>query len=195
MNIYVYVKKTEDISTFDSVMDSFKSVASNMSITTENMRCYRELDALKAQCNSDDAIVIGSLSSLGTNKAAISNQLEWFISKSVQLVICSYPPTYEYGISQPMNKAILTTILQSILSENKNIIEIPKPNKSNAGRNRMEFPDNWDDLYERWSNKEITSKEFINEAGLKKATFYNLLTEYKDIQESNNNFMKHYKII
>ena len=130
--------------------------------------------------------------SLGLNNAAIINQLEWFISKSINLVICNYSATYEYGVSQPMNKAVLNTILQSLLASDKNIIEISSSKRNNSGRNKMKFPDNWDELYEKWCRKEITSKDFIYESGLKKATFYNLLTEYKEIQEANEEVITRY---
>ena len=53
---------------------------------------------------------------------------------------------------------------------------------------------NWDELYEKWTNGEISSKKFIELSGLKKATFYNLLTEYKEIQSANAQYLKQYKI-
>lgn len=40
--------------------------------------------------------------------------------------------------------------------------------------------------------KKISSKEFIQKTGLKKATFYNMVTEYKEIQRINNEYIKRY---
>ena len=42
---------------------------------------------------------------------------------------------------------------------------------------------------------EYTTKQFIEKTEIKKATFYNLLTEYKDIQVQNEKYLKRYKII
>lgn len=141
----------------------------------------------------DDVVIIGDISSLGINEVDISNQLDWFILNSRKLVICNYVSTYEFGVVQPMNKAVLATILQSILNSHKNIIEIPRNKRSNAGRSKIAFPEKWDELYELWSDKKITSKEFLEKSGLKKATFYNLLTEYKEIQKLNKDYIERYK--
>jgi hypothetical protein len=90
-----------------------------------------------------------------------------------------------------MNQAILSTILQSLLVENKTI----SFKRSNSGRNKLPFPNNWDELYEKWEKDEITSKQFIEMSGLKKATFYNLLTEYKEIQNRNKQYLKQIKTV
>ena len=86
-----------------------------------------------------------------------------------------------------MNQAVLNTILESILSDNKNVVTVSFK-RANSGRNKLPFPD-------KWRNGEISSKQFIEKSGLKKATFYNLLTEYKDIQVQNEKYLKRYKII
>lgn len=159
----------------------------------ENKRSFRELDAIKNKCQCNGIVIVGSLSSLGINDNEIAIQLGWFINKPVILVICNIPSTYEYGFSQPMNKAVLSAILQTAIGHSKNIVTIPQDRKSNAGRHKTGFPSNWDDLYNKWTNKEISSKDFIKQTGLKKATFYNLLTEYKEIQQINAEYIKKYR--
>ena len=49
-------------------------------------------------------VTYGSLTSLGMNEAEIADQLEWFIDKSVLLVLCEEPSTYEFGVAQPTNQ-------------------------------------------------------------------------------------------
>ena len=93
---------------------------------------------------------------------------------------------------QLMNKAVLTTLLQSMLNTHKNIVEIPRSKRNNSGRNKIAFPDEWDELYEKWENKIITSKEFMQQSGLKKATFYNMLTEYKAMLKEQGDYLKRY---
>ena len=44
-------------------------------------------------------------------------------------------------------------------------------------------------------SNEIRSKQFIEMSGLKKATFYNLLTEYKEIQNRNKQYLKQIKTV
>lgn len=144
--------------------------------------------------NDDVVYIISSLNSLGLNDAEIATQLSWFVDNCVKLVICDIPSTYEFGVNQPMNQAILSTLLQSIITRNQNMITVSFK-KSNSGRSKLPFPDDWDELYEKWVNNEITSRQFIALSGLKKATFYNLLTEYKEIQSANLEYMKQYKIV
>jgi DNA invertase Pin-like site-specific DNA recombinase len=192
MKILIYAKLSEDLSVFDNVIDLIKTPEDELLITTESRRAFRELKNIKTE--DVDLIIISSLNSLGLNDADIATQLSWFIDNSVKLVVCEITSTYEFGISQPMNKAILNTVLHSILSGNKNIVTVSFK-RSNSGRSKLPLPDNWEELYEKWQDKEITSKEFMEKSGLKKATFYNVLTEYKEIQKANAKYLKRYKIV
>lgn len=178
----------------DPPVDNARHSNAEIFISIENRRSFRELENIKSECSPNDIIIISDISILGINDVEVANQLEFFKTKSVILIIKNIPSTYEYGIGQPMNQAVLSTLLLSVLNSNKKIKQIPfdKRPKSNAGRNRIEFPDNWDELYEEWQNKKISSKEFIQKTGLKKATFYNMMTEYKEIQRINNEYIKRY---
>ena len=193
MHIHIYAKNTEDISIFEEVIHLIREEDTLIDITIENRRSFRELEEVKESYNHEDVLLIGDLPSLGLNEAEIALQLEWFITMSRTLVIASFTSTYEYGVSQPLNKAILTTILQTVLKKKK-IVEVPRSRKANSGRNKLAFPDNWDELYEQWENKEITSKDFLDASGLKKATFYNMITEYKRMLSLNEEYIKKYKI-
>lgn len=193
MKIHLYAKLHEPLSCFDKAVDIIKKNEDEIFITSESRRSFRELNKIK-QKDNNTVFVISSLSSLGLNDADIATQLSWFIANSTKLVICEVSSTYEFGVTQPLNQAILSTLLQSVLSGNKNIITVSFK-RTNSGRYKLPFPDNWDELYEQWFKKKITSKQFIEMSGLKKATFYNLLTEYKDIQSANAEYMKRYKII
>lgn len=193
MKIIVYAKLDESLALIDRVVEIIKKRNDELYITTENKRSFTYLENIK-EVSEDNIYVIGSISSLGISEADIASQLSWFIDNGVKLVISDINTTYTFGITQPLNQAILSTVLQNLLSKNSNIVSIPSK-RGNSGRNRLPFPDNWDDLYERWENNEISSKDFIEASGLKKATFYNLISEYKSIQEQNNEYMKRYRII
>ena len=194
MSLYIYTKTTEDISVFEDIMEVVDRKDSDIFVSVEHKRSFQELYAIKKEMTNEDILIIGSLNSLGINEADIANSLEYFIQNRKYLVVSDIESTYEYGISQPMNKAVLSTILNSLLSNNNNIIKLPKNRKSNAGRNRIEFPDNWEELYEKWEDGEISSKEFMDKSGLKKATFYNMIAEYKEILEANKSFVKKYRL-
>ena len=119
MHIHIYAKNTEDISIFEEVIHLIREEDTLIDITIENRRSFRELEEVKESYNHEDVLLIGDLPSLGLNEAEIASQLEWFITMSRTLVIASFTSTYEYGVSQPLNKAILTTILQTVLKKKK----------------------------------------------------------------------------
>lgn len=48
------------------------------------------------------------------------------------------------------------------------------------GRPRKILPDNFNELYPKWKNKEITSKEFMQQTNLKPYVFYNFIREYEN---------------
>ena len=195
MSIYIYAKKTEDIHTLDNVIDIIIKNSDEIIVSVENKRCFRELAAMKDKSTKEDIIVVQNLNSLKLNDVDISNELNWFIPKSMKLVIGDTPATYEYGVSHPMNQAFLTVVLQNLIQRSNNIVEMPRNKRSNSGRNKIDFPNNWDELFEKWKSKEISSKEFIFSTELKKATFYNLLTEYKEIQRMNDEYTERYKSV
>ena len=194
MSVYVYAKTTEDINSFQPVLEELDFQDNEISVTIENRRSNREFENLKRLCTYQDILVVASLNSLGMNEAEIANQLEWFIQKSIPLVLCSEPATYEYGVVQPTNKAVLSTLLHSAVESKGNILKLPTNRKTNSGRNRVEFPENWAELYARWERKEITSGEFLKETGLKKATFYNMITEYRELQKINEGYIQKYTL-
>lgn len=192
MKIHCYAKQSEDLSTFDNVISILKDKENELYFTMENRRSFQEFD--KLQLDDEDVVfVISSLNSLGLNDAEITNRLSLFINNATRLVIIEIPSTYEFGVSQPMNQAILSTLLQSVLSGNKNVVTISFK-KSNSGRSKIPFPDNWEELYNKWENHKISSKEFIELSGVKKATFYNLMTDYKELQQQNKTFLQKYRI-
>ena len=193
MELCIYHKTIEDISIFDEIMNLYASEADNIQIISENRRAYRELEQLLRKIDSANTVVIISdISVLGLTTEDIINRLESFVTHEICLFICKYSATYEYGMLQPVNKAVLTTLLQSMLNTNTNVVEIQRNKRTNSGRNKMAFPEGWDEMYEEWEKKRISSKTFMEKSGLKKATFYNLLTEYKDILKEQNDYLKRY---
>ncbi len=195
--LYLYAKVTDNVQEFEFILQeiALHQKFGNVSISTEPRRSYYELDKIKKNMKDNDVCIITNLASLGLNEKEIASGLDWFIENSRMLVIANFNTSYSWGIGQPMNKAILQTLQQALLGnvEGRRTVMIPEHRKSNAGRKHISFPDNWEELYDKWKNKEITSKEFCEQSGLKKATFYNLLTEYRQVIEMNEDYFKRYQ--
>ena len=187
--LYLYAKTDIDLSVFDDIILRFNNKYTELDITIENRRSFRDLDKLLHRLNTNDVLLINDLSDIGLKQTDLIKYLDYIIYHNIILIIQNINTTHDDNID--INKAVLSTLKQYILSNN-NIINFS--NKSSVGRSKIIFPDNWEDLYNSWINHEITSKEFINKSGLKKATFYNLLGEYKHIQELNLEYINKYRL-
>lgn len=189
--IYIYAKTNMDVSVFDDIISQiYIDNDYEIEFVLENKRSFRNYDILLQKFNSNDILIINELSDMGLNQIDLINRLDYIINNNIILFINTYPTTYESHINLTMNKIVLSTIKQSLLSGNTDIII----KKSSVGRPKMDFPDKWDELYESWVKHDITSKEFMNALNLKKATFYNLLAEYKYIQELNDEYINKYRL-
>ena len=49
-----------------------------------------------------------------------------------------------------------------------------------TGRPKATYPANWEEVYTKWQNKEITATKGMELTGLKRNTFYNLVKQYKE---------------
>ena len=195
-NIYIYAKQSDNIQNFQFVLANIRSryQCNEIYISREPRRSFSELEHVKSVMRENDVCMILNPASLGLNEADVAVQLDWFIKKPRILVICDLNTTYLFGIAEPLNQAVLQTIQQSIVDK-KNVVKMPENRKTNAGRTRISYPDNWAELYEQWEKEEITSKEFLEQSGLKKATFYNLVSSYRKMVEENNKLLSKYKSI
>ncbi|MDD6380604.1 MAG: hypothetical protein PUG04_02790 [Lachnospiraceae bacterium] len=193
MSIFVYKKLTDDdTETLGKVVDSVRATDEPVYIIVENSRSFHLLDqAVYEKYSSGDGFIVSSLSSLGANSAEITGQLNIFIQHGIYLAICDHYTTYIYGRDERTNMAVLQTIAQSIAGSTSTSGSASH-RKSAAGRPRAEFPDGWEELYRQWSDKEISSGEFLKKSGLKKATFYNMINEYRDMLKESEAFIRRY---
>ena len=47
------------------------------------------------------------------------------------------------------------------------------------GRKKIGFPPNWEEVYPKWKNREMTAKKAMEMLGLKRNTFYKLVKEFE----------------
>ena len=59
-------------------------------------------------------------------------------------------------------------------------IKIAKEKGKKFGRPKVGYPDNWEEVYNRWLNKEITAVVAMYELNLKKNTFYKLVKQFQN---------------
>lgn len=196
MIYYAKLSRNKDV---NKVIDAFskigiqkdKVVLDNSPVQKQEGCIFYEIKNMLIKSN--ESLTIDSLTSLGKNNRELYNELVWFDVHNIPLHILDIHMSTENPIVT--TKILLDAFAALSEREVKNMkegqlvgIEKAKKQGTHMGRARIDYPDNWNSLYSKWSAKEITSKEFLQQSGLKKGTFYNLLKQYQsNIEKSENN--------
>ena len=141
-----------------------------------------------------DTLVIVSLDRLSRNKLHIKQELEYYRSRNIRVMILDMPTTLcqvnegQEWIIEMIN-AILIEVLASMaeqerirtLNRQTEGILAAKEKGKHLGRPKMNVPDGWDEIYMLWKSDEITAVEAMKRAGLKKSSFYKLAKHTDEI--------------
>ena len=187
MKIYIYAKQNDDIRGLKSVL-RYLNETSEIAIISESTRSFNEYQHLKKRLKRGDILVVWGIFSLALSQSLVASELKFFIDNKILLFIYDLAPTYKNGANAAVNTAVLQILYA--LAKNKKISLSALDKNYSVGRNKLTFPQNWSELYKKWQNKEITSKEFISASGLKKATFYNMLCEYENLLQEQVKYQK-----
>ena len=143
-----------------------------------------------------DTLVITALDRLSRNKLHIKQELEYYRSRGIRVMILDMPTTlYQVNEGQEwvleMINAILIEVLASMaeqerirtLTRQAEGIAAAKLQGKHLGRPRMQVPDGWDEIYKLWQAGKITAVEAMRRSGLKRSSFYKLVNMMKEYQE------------
>lgn len=132
-----------------------------------------------------------SLDRLGRNKTEILKEWEWMINNGIDIMVLDMPilNTRKYrqldGIGELISNLVLQILTWLSQEELKNIKERQKMGIESAKKRGVKFgrpkiiPNNFEDVYNRWVNGDITAVKAMELTGLKKNTFYNRVKEFK----------------
>lgn len=148
-----------------------------------------QYNVLKHILRENDVLVIKSIDRLGRNYNMIID--EWKdITKNIKadIVVLDMPL-----LDNRNNKDLLGTFISDLILQilsyvaeqertfirqrQKEGIAAAKNNNVKFGRPKIEKPQNFDIVVNKWKNKEIKTKEAIEILGLKPNTFYNLVKQ------------------
>ena len=134
-----------------------------------------------------DTLVIKSLDRLSRNKLHIKQELEYYRSQGIRVMILDMPTTLaQFNDGQEwileMINAILIEVLASLAEQERirNLtrqaegISAAKLQGKHLGRPKVKIPEGWDNIYMLWKSGEITAVEAMRKSNLKKSTFYKL---------------------
>lgn len=179
--IYIYMHKEDDIHIAQNIINELISDNTIYTTYTDSDRSQLALRQLKIALNKKAGIVmVYKISHLGQTTAGICRELTWLKDHQIQTIFIEYPSTWTCDPEKGQHGlAVILDVFQNQL--NDRICQTTRSTPPSLGRKKIEFPDNWEELYDLWIKKEITGKQFIEQSGLKKGTFYHLVNEYKEL--------------
>lgn len=141
-----------------------------------------------------DLLVIYSIDRLGRNYSEIQRQWQ-HITKDLKanIKVLDMPLLDTTATGNSLDSTFVADLVLQILSyvaqkERENIktrqaqgIAIAKEQGKHLGRPRVEYPDDWDNYYQRWKAKEITATQCMVELSLTRNTFYNLVKRFEAV--------------
>lgn len=189
--IYVYIKKGQNIEFLQPLIEkATHGREPYYDLYTDSNRDYIAFHQLKRDLIKEKGLlIISSIASIGSNKNDIYEELTWLKNNHIETIFADYPATHIFD-NPAANDLALNVILNvyTSLLENKTF-DIRPATAAATGRKKITFPANWESLYAAWEDGQITAKEFIEQSGLKKGTFYHLVTEYRELLEMNKDTM------
>lgn len=144
-----------------------------------------------------DTLVIKSLDRLSRNKTDIHNELQYFKEQGIRLKIIDLPTTMmdlpdgQEWVFEMINN-ILIEVLGSIAEQERETIRKrqaegireAKEKGKHLGRPAIQFPANWDEVYQTWKAGNITAKKAMELTNTTHATFYRLAKKMGEITET-----------
>lgn len=130
-----------------------------------------------------DTIYIHDFSRLARNVKDLLNIVEQLQNKSVNLISLKE----NLDLNTPAGKLQLT-MLGAIYEFERAMIKerqaegiaIAKAKGKYKGRKKINYPANWEEIYNKWKYRQLTANKAMELLNLKRNTFYKLLKEYEN---------------
>lgn len=152
-----------------------------------------EWQALKRSIRPGDTLFIHSLDRLGRNKQGILKEWQWLVENKIHIVVLDMPllDTRKYQGLDGVGDLVVNLVLQilSWLAEQERVnIKVRQREGIDAalargvrfGRPPVPKPKNFEKIYNRWQNGEITATKAMQTLGLKRNTFYKFAREHEE---------------
>ena len=138
-----------------------------------------------------DTLVVKSLDRLSRNKEHIIQELQYFKNHHIKIQVLDLPTTMidlpdgQQWVFDMINN-ILIEVLSSIAEQERLTIKqrqaegiaVAKEKGIHLGRPRIGYPPNWEEVYRQWEEKQITAVAAMDMLGLKRSTFYKLVSQF-----------------
>lgn len=142
-----------------------------------------ELQAMLDFAREGDTIIVHDFSRLARSTKDLLDLVENLNSRGINLISSKE----NIDSSTPQGKLMLTMLGAIYEFERTNMLErqregiaIAKEKGAYKGRKKIDFPKNWNEIYPKWKNRELTGAKAMELLGLKRNTFYKLVKEYEE---------------
>lgn len=199
VNVYGYARVSTKEQNLDrQIIELSKYVDSELIFTDK--QSGKDMDRpqyqlLRKIAQKGTTIYIHSLDRLGRNKQQIKEELEYYKNKGVRVKILDIPTTMmDMQEGQEWLIDMINNLLLEVLStmaeqeriktrerQAQGIAALKaKNNGKGIGRPKVEYPDNFKEIYKKWKAGEITAVKAMELLDLKKNTFYRLAKDYEN---------------
>ena len=203
---YYYARVSTTEQNLDRQIEAFLALGADERDIITDKQSGKNLErvgyiALKnAMLRPFDTLVIKSLDRLSRSKFDTKNEIQYFKDNNIRLKVIDLPTTMldlppEQSWVMEMVNNILIEVLSSIAEQEyhtihqrqKEGIEAAKKKNVRFGRPPVLKPQNWDLTISKYKAGAISAKQAMAELGLKKTSFYKLLSEEKERNQASLN--------
>lgn len=195
---YYYARVSTQEQNLDRQLEAFRALGAGERDIIVDKQSGKNLDragyqALKnAILRPGDTLVIKSLDRLSRNKSDIHSELQFFKKQGIRIKVIDLPTTMvdlsnEQGWILEMVNNILIEVLGTIAEQERITlrqrqsegIAAAKARGKQLGRPAIQFPENWDEVYQLWLEGKITAKEAMTRTGTKRTSFYKMVQKWR----------------
>ena len=193
---YYYARVSTKEQNLDRQIRAFKELGASDREIICDKESNRNLDRAGYQAlkhtllRNGDTLVIKSLDRLSRSKSDIHNELQYFNNSGIRLKVIDLPttmmdlPEAQSWIFEMINN-VMIEVLGTIAEQERMTLRqrqaegivAAKAKGNHMGRPKIQFPDNWDEIYLEWEAGDLTAREAMALTGTKRTSFYKLIKE------------------
>ena len=197
--VFYYARVSSREQNLDRQIEAFKNLGADEREIICDKESGKDLErtgyqALKnAMLRSGDTLVVKSLDRLSRNKTDIRSELQYFKDNNIRLKVIDLPTTmmelppgqeWVFDMVNNILIEVLGTIAEqerlTIRARQREGIDSAKKHNKHLGRPKTVKPENWEEVYRKWRNGEITAREAMRQLGVGKNVFYRWVGDEKD---------------
>ena len=184
--IHIYRHIDEDMETFQKALEKLSMEDADIKVHQEAQRDFLVYRNLLEEIGDEAAIVmVKSLESICNGREFVPNELKTLIASRIVFLVMDYPVMLT-KIDMETNHMFLQLLMEVYTKPKAKLVELRAEKSKRLGRRKICYPENWPKLYDKWKAGEITGRDFMKAAGVKRGTFYHMTAEYEEYIKSES---------